>query len=68
MAEMTMTLEDIRRKGYEALVRELGPVGMIRFLQQFETGRGDYTQERHDWLTESLEEIVEVIRERKKQA
>ena len=66
MAEMTMTLEDIRRKGYEVLARELGPVGMIRFLQQFETGRGDYTEERHDWLTESVDEIVKMIRERKK--
>lgn len=66
MAEMTMTLEDIRRKGYEVLARELGPVGMIRFLQQFEVGRGDYTEERHDWLTESVDEIIEMIRERKK--
>ena len=40
------TLDDIRQAGVEALVRELGPVGMIRFLQQFETGRGDYTAER----------------------
>ena len=66
MAEMTMTLEDIRRKGYEVLARELGPVGMIRFLQQFETGRGDYTEERHEWLTGSVDEIVEVIGARKK--
>lgn len=42
----TATLDDIRQAGIEALVRELGPVGMIRFLQQFETGRGDYTAER----------------------
>lgn len=42
----TATLDDIRRAGVEALARELGPVGMIRFLQQFETGRGDYTAER----------------------
>lgn len=31
---------------FEALVRELGPVGMVRFLQQLETGSGDYTAER----------------------
>lgn len=66
MAEMTMTLEDIRRKGYEALARELGPVGMIRFLQQFETGRGDYTDARREWLTESVDEIAEAIRVREK--
>lgn len=42
----TATLDDIRRAGVEALARALGPVGMLRFLQQFETGRGDYTAER----------------------
>ncbi len=48
----TMTLEQIRLAGLEALARELGPVGMIRFLQQFETGQGDYSKERHDRLGE----------------
>lgn len=42
----TATLEEIRRAGVEALRRELGVVGMVRFLQQFETGNGDYTEER----------------------
>lgn len=40
------TLEEIRRAGVEALRRELGAVGMVCFLQQFETGHGDYTAER----------------------
>ena len=44
------TLDEIRRKGLEALVRELGPLGMARFLQQFESGSGDYTAEREEWL------------------
>ena len=42
----TMTLDQIRIEGLKALERHLGPEGMIRFLQQFETGRGDYTKER----------------------
>jgi len=46
----TMTLEQIRFAGLEVLARELGPVGMVRFLQQFETGKGDYSEERHKWL------------------
>jgi hypothetical protein len=25
---------------------------MVRFLQQSETGWGDYTKERHEWLGE----------------
>lgn len=50
MSAPTMTLDQIRRQGLAALHRELGPVGMVRFLQQFETGSGDYTAERHAWL------------------
>ncbi|GIK42696.1 MAG: hypothetical protein BroJett011_65290 [Chloroflexota bacterium] len=49
----TATLNEIRQLGLKALVKELGPVGFIRFLQQFETGYGDYTIERETWLTET---------------
>jgi len=32
---------------------------MIRFLQQFDKGSGDYTRERRKWVSEtSLEEIL----------
>jgi hypothetical protein len=57
-----MTLEQIRMTGLKALSRELGPVGLVRFLQQFETGYGDYTSERHAWLSKhSVREISEEI-------
>jgi hypothetical protein len=57
-----MSLEEIRLMGLKALSRELGAVGLARFLQQFETGYGDYTAERHAWLKErSAAEIVEEI-------
>jgi hypothetical protein len=48
----TMTPDQLRKEGFKALERHLGPDGMIRFLQQFETGSGDYTKERHRWLKE----------------
>jgi hypothetical protein len=47
-----MTIDEIRQTGLRAISRELGPVGLIRFLQQFELGEGDYSVERHAWLTE----------------
>ena len=47
---MHRTLEEIRTEGLEALRNRLGQAGMIRFLQQFETGRGDYTKERCAWV------------------
>jgi hypothetical protein len=53
-----MSLEEIRQRGIEALAQALGPAGMIRFLQQFETGRGDYTAERHGWLPDDMEVIA----------
>jgi hypothetical protein len=49
---MTRTLDEIRRRGLEVLRRELGAAGMIRFLQQFETGSGDSARERHVWVNE----------------
>jgi len=39
----------IRERGIGALAKALGPVGMTRFLQQFELGSGDYTQDREEW-------------------
>lgn len=42
-----MKMVEIRKQGYQALRESLGVVGMLRFLQQFDTGYGDYTQERH---------------------
>lgn len=47
--DSTVPLEEIRRLGLEVLARALGPLGMVRFLQQFETGHGDYTAERTQW-------------------
>jgi hypothetical protein len=45
-----LTLAQIRQVGLEVLARHLGPVGMVRFLQHSETGHGNYTEARHQWL------------------
>jgi hypothetical protein len=67
MNTRTMTPEKIRQAGIEALVRKLGPVGMVRFLQQFETGKGDYTAERHAWLDKlDVRTVSERIRKRRR--
>lgn len=55
---MHQTLEQIRHEGLIALRERLGPAGMIRFLQQFETGTGDYAADRHPWVdATSLEDL-----------
>jgi hypothetical protein len=48
--------------GFEILVREMGPAAAIRFIQQFETGRGDYTRDRDKLLPKkSVKEIGQEI-------
>jgi hypothetical protein len=55
---MQRTLDEVRRQGMAALEERLGRADMIRFLQQFENGSGDYARQRHDWVDQtSLEEI-----------
>ena len=57
-----MTLEQIRLKGLRALSRDLGAVGLVRFLQQFETGDGDYTADRTRRLGEhTVQELAQEI-------
>ncbi len=63
-----MTLEQIRLTGVEALAHKLGPVGMVRFLQQFETGRGDYSAERYRWLgKENVQELAKKIQQKRRE-
>jgi hypothetical protein len=50
MTTETLTLYEIRTVGFEALLRELGPAGAIRFIQQYESGHGDYTRNRKKLL------------------
>ena len=53
----TLSLYEIRTIGFEALIRELGP-GLIRFIQQYEAGQGDYTRDRKKILPKkSVREI-----------
>jgi hypothetical protein len=47
---MRLTPDEIQRQGLQALREKLGRAGMIRFLQQFESGSGDYARERHAWV------------------
>jgi hypothetical protein len=63
MSTLTMSPAGIRKAGLEAVAKKLGPLGMVRFLQQFETGRGDYTKERDQWLKDM--DIQEIISELK---
>jgi hypothetical protein len=61
-----MTPQQIRSAGLTALTRELGLVGMIRFMQQFELGQGDYSKDRHKWLDQyTVDDIAKMVQEKK---
>lgn len=54
MAVTVRELEKIRREGLKALKDKLGVEGMIKFIQMYSDGKGDYTKER----TEILKDIT----------
>ena len=39
----TMSDAQLRETALSIIARELGPVGLLRFLKQYEQGYGDYT-------------------------
>lgn len=54
---------EVRRAGTEALVKALGPIGMARYLEEFDNGgTGDYTKEKYDQLDYTIQEILSMRR------
>lgn len=53
---------EIRTVGMQALKEVLGPVGMVRFMQQFDLGYGDYTKERQNEPNEDINAIDALLR------
>jgi hypothetical protein len=69
MKTQRMTDEQIRVTGLAALMEKLGPDGMIRFLQQFETGIGDYSTERHQWIDQwDMDTLIKKLCEQQSQS
>jgi len=59
---MTATLNvnnlmEVRKAGLQALKEALGPVGMAKFIRQYENGYGDYTKEKYDKPDYTVEEV-----------
>ncbi len=60
------TLDEIRTRGFAALVRSLGPADAIRFVRSYSHGIRDYTRERKAWIGEDLDAVVARVLERRK--
>jgi len=58
----TNNLLEIRKTGLQALKEALGPVGMVRFIQQYENGYGDYTKEKYQQSDMSVDEIDIILK------
>lgn len=50
MARLIANPAELRERGFRALARSLGWVNAVRFVQQIESGHGDYTKTRHRFL------------------
>lgn len=58
---MPRTMSEVRSEGLAALRERLGRADLVRFMQQFESGHGDYARERHEWVDAmTLEEIEQL--------
>ncbi|MDR0628887.1 MAG: hypothetical protein LBG24_04490 [Treponema sp.] len=55
-------LIEVRKTGLQALKEALGPVGMVRFIQQYENGYGDYTKEKYQQPDLTIEEIDAILK------
>ncbi len=61
---MGMALAEIRAKGWNALVKELGYAGATKFILLYEPGEGNYTEERKKLFKDvRIEDIVKEIKE-----
>ena len=62
MSVQTLEPAKVRSRGMKALVKELGPAGMVQFMQQMRSGHGDYTKERHKILGKpTVADLVEAM-------
>jgi hypothetical protein len=56
-------LSEITRHAIDLLSKEMGIVDTVRFLNQFTTGYGDYTEQREDLFKDlTLDEILVSIK------
>jgi hypothetical protein len=61
---MGVAFAEIKTKGWNALVKELGYAGATKFILLYEPGQGDYTKERKKLFKDiKIEEILKEIKE-----
>ena len=60
--DISITPRELQKKGIKVLAKELTPVGMVKFLRQYENGTGDYTKERNAYLDDlTMDDLDKMI-------
>lgn len=64
MKNADLPLAEVTEQAIHVLAREMGVVNTMRFLNQFVTGSGNYTQERDILFKDlSLDDILSQVRD-----
>jgi len=59
-------LAEINQEAIRLLYRELGVANAVRFINQFTSGTGNYTEDRRDiYAGKTLEDLVSEIKKRR---
>ncbi len=67
MSAQTLEPYRVKKRGMEALTRELGAAGMVQFMQQFSSGHGDYSKDRRRILNDfSVDDVWNEIKTKQK--
>jgi hypothetical protein len=65
----TQPLAEVTRVALKVLYKEIGIVNTVRFVNQFTTGYGNYTQERDQLFADvTLDDMVAEIKRKRSQA
>jgi len=65
----TKPLTEITREAIKVLCKEIGLVNTLRFITQFTTGYGNYTEEREELFADmSLEDILSAIKQKRQRS
>ena len=60
----SLSLYQIRMEGWRALSERLGPAGAMRFMMQYDRGRGDYTKDRGNIFAElTIDTLLDALDE-----
>jgi hypothetical protein len=69
MSAQIQPISTINQRATDALIREVGVVDTVRFLNQFRAGSGDYTAEREELFRGmSVKDIIDDIKAQRKGA